>query len=58
MYIIQGKLNGSIIKYECDTATEVRSKLKFIRIDKEKYKKKWTNVQVIAKDQDVTKLFL
>jgi hypothetical protein len=58
MYIVQGKLNGSIIKYQCDTATEVRSRLKFIRIDKEKYKKKWTNVRVIAKNQDVTKLFL
>jgi hypothetical protein len=58
MYIVQGKLNGSIIKYQCDTATEVRRSLKFIRIDKEKYKKKWTNVQVIAKNQDVTKLFL
>lgn len=57
MFIVQGKIGGSTIKYRCDTITEVRSKLKFIEIDKEKYKRKWTNVQVIAKNADVTKLF-
>lgn len=57
MFKVQGTLGKTVITYECDTITEVRSKLRFIKMDKEKYGRKWTKVKVIAVNADVTRLF-
>jgi hypothetical protein len=58
MFKVQATLRGSVTTFECDTITEVKSKVKFIRLDRAKYGRDWKGLKVTAINADVTRLFL
>lgn len=56
MFIVSGTIGKTVITYNCDTITEVKEKLHFIKLDREKYGRKWKSVRVIAIKEDIINL--
>jgi hypothetical protein len=56
-YQVYGRIGHTLTKFDCDDAREVKQKLHFIKVDQDKYGRRWEYIKVMSGKSDVTKLF-